>query len=288
MNVVIVESPAKAKTISKYLGKGYEVYASYGHVRDLPPKDGALDPDGDFAMLWDVDSKSAKRLAEIAKAVKGASRISLAADPDREGDALYWHVLQALTSRTDPRGDARGAGRIHRGPQTRDPRGHQSSARDRRRARRCLSRPPRARLSRRVQSFAGAMAQIAWRPLGWTGAIRRLAPGLRPRTRDRKIRVARILVHCSAFEDQDRGAFRCPARGGRWPADRPPRHRLGGGSGSLQGGPRRGQILGGRDRSQARHAASAAAVHDLDTPAGSLPQARLCACPDHAARPTAL
>ncbi len=99
MNVVIVESPAKAKTITKYLGKGYEVYASYGHVRDLPAKDGSVDPDGDFAMLWDVDSKSAKRLAEIAKAVKGASRIILATDPDREGEAISWHVLEALKAK---------------------------------------------------------------------------------------------------------------------------------------------------------------------------------------------
>ena len=99
MNVVIVESPAKAKTITKYLGKGYEVYASYGHVRDLPAKDGSVDPDGDFAMLWDVDSKSAKRLAEIAKAVKGASRIILATDPDREGEAISWHVLEVLKAK---------------------------------------------------------------------------------------------------------------------------------------------------------------------------------------------
>jgi DNA topoisomerase-1 len=99
MNVVIVESPAKAKTITKYLGKGYEVYASYGHVRDLPAKDGSVDPDADFAMLWDVDSKSAKRLAEIAKAVKGASRIILATDPDREGEAISWHVLEALKAK---------------------------------------------------------------------------------------------------------------------------------------------------------------------------------------------
>jgi len=99
MNVVIVESPAKAKTITKYLGKGYEVYASYGHVRDLPAKDGSVDPDGDFAMLWDVDSKSAKRLVEIAKAVKGASRIILATDPDREGEAISWHVLEALKAK---------------------------------------------------------------------------------------------------------------------------------------------------------------------------------------------
>jgi DNA topoisomerase-1 len=99
MNVVIVESPAKAKTITKYLGKGYEVYASYGHVRDLPAKDGSVDPDGDFAMLWDVDSKSAKRLAEIAEAVKGASRIILATDPDREGEAISWHVLEVLKAK---------------------------------------------------------------------------------------------------------------------------------------------------------------------------------------------
>jgi DNA topoisomerase I len=99
MNIVIVESPAKAKTITKYLGKGYEVHASYGHVRDLPAKDGSVDPDGDFAMLWDVDSKSAKRLAEIAKAVKGARRIILATDPDREGEAISWHVLEVLKAK---------------------------------------------------------------------------------------------------------------------------------------------------------------------------------------------
>src|SRR5208283_3566766 len=99
MNVVIVESPAKAKTITKYLGKGYEVYASYGHVRDLPAKDGSVDPDHDFAMLWDVDSKSAKRLADIAKAVKDADRIILATDPDREGEAISWHVLEVLKAK---------------------------------------------------------------------------------------------------------------------------------------------------------------------------------------------
>ncbi len=99
MNVVIVESPSKAKTINKYLGKGYEVYASYGHVRDLPAKDGSVDPDADFAMLWDVDTKSAKRLSEIAKAVKDADRVILATDPDREGEAISWHVLEVLKAK---------------------------------------------------------------------------------------------------------------------------------------------------------------------------------------------
>jgi DNA topoisomerase-1 len=98
-NVVVVESPAKAKTITKYLGKGYEVYPSYGHVRDLPAKDGSVDPDHDFAMVWDVDTQSAKRLAEIAKAVKGADRLILATDPDREGEAISWHVLEVLKAK---------------------------------------------------------------------------------------------------------------------------------------------------------------------------------------------
>ena len=96
MNLVLVESPAKAKTINKYLGKGYEVMASFGHVRDLPPKSGSVDPDHDFRMLWEVDPKAAKRLNDIARAVKDADKLILATDPDREGDAISWHVLQIL------------------------------------------------------------------------------------------------------------------------------------------------------------------------------------------------
>ncbi|CAN7158696.1 type I DNA topoisomerase [Phenylobacterium sp. LjRoot225] len=96
MNVVVVESPAKAKTINKYLGSNYTVLASYGHVRDLPAKDGSVRPDEDFAMSWDVDAKAAKRLADIADAAKGADTIILATDPDREGEAISWHVLEVL------------------------------------------------------------------------------------------------------------------------------------------------------------------------------------------------
>ena len=82
MDVVIVESPAKAKTINKYLGPNYEVLASFGHVRDLPPKDGSVMPDDDFKMLWEIDAKAAKRLSDIAKAVKEADGVILATDPD--------------------------------------------------------------------------------------------------------------------------------------------------------------------------------------------------------------
>ena len=97
--VVIVESPAKAKTINKYLGRGYEVLASFGHVRDLPAKDGSVDPDDDFAMRWAVDAKASKRLADIASAVKEADKVILATDPDREGEAISWHVLEVLKNK---------------------------------------------------------------------------------------------------------------------------------------------------------------------------------------------
>src|ERR1700704_2772724 len=96
MNIVVVESPAKAKTINKYLGRGYEVLASFGHVRDLPAKDGSVDPAANFRMLWEVDAKAQKHLNEIVRAVKGADKLILATDPDREGEAISWHVLEVL------------------------------------------------------------------------------------------------------------------------------------------------------------------------------------------------
>src|SRR6187401_2323699 len=96
MNIVVVESPAKAKTINKYLGPGYEVLASFGHVRDLPPKDGSVEPDNDFHMLWEVDARSNQRLNDIERALKGADKLILATDPDREVEAISWHVLEVL------------------------------------------------------------------------------------------------------------------------------------------------------------------------------------------------
>ncbi|MDO9589330.1 MAG: DNA topoisomerase, partial [Brevundimonas sp.] len=99
MNLVVVESPAKAKTINKYLGPDYTVLASYGHVRDLPSKDGSVLPDDDFAMSWEVDVKASKRMSEIAEAARKADRVILATDPDREGEAISWHVLEILTKK---------------------------------------------------------------------------------------------------------------------------------------------------------------------------------------------
>jgi DNA topoisomerase-1 len=99
MNVVVVESPAKAKTINKYLGSDYKVLASYGHIRDLPPKDGSVKPDEDFAMDWELDAKSSKHVKAIADALKDADNLILATDPDREGEAISWHVLETLRGR---------------------------------------------------------------------------------------------------------------------------------------------------------------------------------------------
>ena len=96
MDVVVVESPAKAKTINKYLGNGYIVLASYGHVRDLPSKDGSVLPDDDFAMTYVTDDQSAKRVKAIAYAMRDSDRLILATDPDREGEAISWHVMKAL------------------------------------------------------------------------------------------------------------------------------------------------------------------------------------------------
>jgi DNA topoisomerase I len=99
MKVVVVESPTKAKTINKYLGGDYIVIASYGHVRDLPAKDGSVVPDSDFAMSWEVDGKSEKHVRTIVQAVRGADGLFLATDPDREGEAISWHVNEVLKSR---------------------------------------------------------------------------------------------------------------------------------------------------------------------------------------------
>ncbi|HEY4123908.1 MAG TPA: type I DNA topoisomerase [Rhizomicrobium sp.] len=96
MNVLVVESPAKAKTINKYLGSGYKVLASFGHIRDLPSKDGSVKPDNDFSMEWEVDVRAQKRIKDIADALKGADKLILATDPDREGEAISWHVLEVL------------------------------------------------------------------------------------------------------------------------------------------------------------------------------------------------
>jgi len=99
MNLVIVESPAKAKTINKYLGKDFIVLASYGHIRDLPSKNGSVDPENNFKMIWEIDNFSKKYLKDITDAAKDSSKIILATDPDREGEAIAWHVKEFLNEK---------------------------------------------------------------------------------------------------------------------------------------------------------------------------------------------
>src|SRR5260370_22432803 len=99
MKVVVVESPAKAKTINKYLGSDYKVVASYGHVRDLPAKDGSVLPDSDFAMSWEVDGKAEKHMRTIAEAMRGADKLFLPTDPHREAEAISWHIREVLKTR---------------------------------------------------------------------------------------------------------------------------------------------------------------------------------------------
>ena len=180
MNIVVVESPAKAKTINKYLGPGYEVLASFGHVRDLPAKNGSVDPDADFRMIWEVDAKASKRLADIANAVKGADKLILATDPDREGEAISWHVLEVLKQKHALKGQ-----KIERvvfnaitkqavAEAMKNPREIDSALG------RCLPGAPRARLSGRLHALAGALAQVARRALGRTCAVGGAAACRRP------------------------------------------------------------------------------------------------------------
>ena len=121
MSVVVVESPFKAKTINKYLGSDFEVFASFGHIRDLLGKDGSVDPDKDFEMSWLVEADSNKRLKDIEKALQNHDQLILATDPDREGEAISWHIMDELEKR-----GAQGQGRQARGLQ----RDHQDAVKD--------------------------------------------------------------------------------------------------------------------------------------------------------------
>ena len=185
MKVVVVESPAKAKTINKYLGRDYEVLASFGHIRDLPAKDGSVDPEQDFHMVWELDDRGAKRVSEIAKAVKGADKLILATDPDREGEAISWHVLEALTARKAPQGHPGRARHLQRHHQGLGRGGDAQAPPDRPGPGRRLPGAPGARLPRRLQPLAGAVAQAPGRPLGRPRPVGGPAPRLRARDGDR-------------------------------------------------------------------------------------------------------
>ncbi len=282
MQVVIVESPAKAKTINKYLGPDYEVIASYGHVRDLPSKDGSVDPDADFRMLWEVDPKAQKRLNEIAQAVKKADGLILATDPDREGEAISWHVLEILRDKKALKDQK--VERVVFNAITKQ------AVLDAMRAPRAIDVAlVDAYLARRAldylvgfHPFAGPMAQAARRAVGGARPIGGAAPRLRPRTRDRDLRRPRILVHRRATGDAARRCLRGASFGGRRQEDHPPLGGNGGRGGGLPRGAECCRLHRGERGGEADAAPSAAAFHHFDPPAGSEPQARPRAGPDHA------
>ncbi len=290
MNIVIVELPAKAKTVNKYLGPGYQVLASYGHVRDLPSKNGSVEPDKDFEMHWDVEPKAAKRLDEIAKALKGASKLILATDPDREGEAISWHVLQVLDRKKAP-GRAFRSSAWFSTPSPKRPCSRPCAIRARSTARWSTPISPAARstissASPSPRCCGGSCPAPAppaacsrWRSASSATAssrsrnsrrrnIGRSWPSLRPpRTRPSP---ARLVV---GRRQEARQVRHCRRR-------RPPA-RL---KAALEGG--RFTVVELESKPQRRN--PAAALHHLDPAAGSLAQARLLAAPDHAARAAAL
>ncbi len=217
MPVVVVESPAKAKTINKYLGPDYTVLASYGHVRDLPAKDGSVDTEHGFGMTWEVAAESRKHVKAIADALKDDNALILATDPDREGEAISWHLEETLRDRKALKKDTpvsrvvfnaiteRAVTEAMKNPREVDMELVAG-----------LSRPPRARLPGGLQPVARALAQAARREIGRARAVGLPAPDRRARDGDRGLPRTGILDREGASGHAARAGIRGPAdRAGR-------------------------------------------------------------------------
>ena len=289
MNIVIVESPAKAKTINKYLGSSYEVLASFGHVRDLPAKNGSVDPDANFQMIWEIDPKANSRLNDIAKALKGADRLILATDPDREGEAISWHVLEVLKEKRalkDQKIERVVFNAITKQAVTD---AMKSAAPDRWRAGRRLYGAPRAGLSGRLHALARAVAQAAGRALGRAACSRWRCGWSATASSRSKSSSPREYWSLVATLTTPRGdAFEARLVG----ADGKKIQRLDIGSGAeaedLQKAIEAALFKVSTVEAQPGAPQSAGAFHHLDAAAGSQPQARLCAGAHHADRAAAL
>ncbi len=288
MNVVIVELPAKAKTINKYLGKDYEVYPSYGHVRDLPAKDGSVDPDADFAMLWDVDVKSAKRLAEIARAVKDADTVILATDPDREGEAISWHVLEVLKAKRvlkDKRVQRVVFNAITRSAvleAMQNPREIDEALVD-------------AYLARRALDYLVGfnLSPVLWRKLPGARSAGRVQSVALRLVCDRELEIeAFVAREYWSLVAHLKTAAGAPFTARLVGADGKKITRLDIGAGAeaeaFKVALDNAAFKVAEIEAQARQAPSGRALHHLDAAAGGLPQARLCARAHHAARPAPL
>ena len=288
MHVVVVESPTKASTINRYLGRDYRVVASMGHVRDLPPKDGSVRPDESFAMDWAVTDGAEKNLRAIVNALRGAEVLYLATDPDREGEAISWHVLEELGRRNKLNGipvkrvvftEITKSAVLDAIAQPRDVDGDLVDAYKARRALDYLVG---------LHPFAGAVAQAARRTFGGPRAVRRAPAGVRPRSGDRSVRGPGILVRRGGSHDASRRASAGPARRSRRREARQVRPRRRGGGRSCGGAGLRGALPRRGDQEQAGQAKPRTALYHLHPPAGGRAQAGLRRPADHASRPTAL
>ena len=288
MNIVVVESPAKAKTINKYLGPGYEVLASFGHVRDLPAKNGSVDPDADFNMIWEVDAKAQKRLADIARAVKGADKLILATDPDREGEAISWHVLEVLKEKGALKGQK--IERVVFNAITK-----QSVAEAMKHPREIDAALVDAYLARRALDYlvGFTLSPVLWRKLPGARSAGRVQSVALRLVADRELEIEKFvareywsLVATLATPRNETFEARLDRR--RRQEDPAPRHRHGRRSARLQARPRDRAVHRLLGRGQARQAQSPAPVHHLDDAAGGEPQARLRAGAHDARRAAAL
>ena len=277
MNVVVVESPAKAKTINKYLGRGYEVLASFGHVRDLPAKNGSVDPDHDFKMIWEVDPKAQKRLNDIAQAVKGADKLILATDPDREGEAISWHVLEmlkekkALKDQNVERVVFNAITKQSVNEAMANPRNIDGALVD-------------AYLARRALDYlvGFTLSPVLWRKLPGARSAGRVQSVALRLVCDRELEIEKFVARefwslVATLGDAARRHVRGPAGRCRRQEDSAPRHRIGCGGAGLQGRAGARSLHGRGRRGEADQAQSLSAVHHLDPAAGSKPQTRICA-----------
>ena len=288
MNIVIVESPAKAKTINKYLGASYEVLASFGHVRDLPAKNGSVDPDANFQMIWEIDPKAAGRLNDIAKALKGADKLILATDPDREGEAISWHVLEVLKEKRalkDHKIERVVFNAITKQAVTeamKNPRQIDGALVDAYMARRALD-----------YLVGFTLSPVLWRKLPGARSAGRVQSVALRLVCDRELEIEKFIPReywsLVATLTTPRGdAFEARLIG----ADGKKIQRLDIGTGAeaedLKKAIEAADFLGFHGRGKAGAAQSAGALHHLDAAAGSQPQDGLCAGAYHADRAAAL
>ena len=280
-SLVIVESPAKAKTIEKFLGKGYKVLASYGHVRALPSKQGMVDVAHDFEPHYQVLPESSKHIALLRKEVKDADELILATDPDREGEAIAWHLLQALGIDEGAEHPAGQAGHLPRNHQGGDPGRHGRAGTDLPRPGRRPAGPLDPRLPGRLQPLALSLEEDPLRALRRPRPVGGAAPDLRPGEGDRGLRQPGVLdprraprrrrqtVLQGASVRRRRQETRQVRRYRRNPGRRP-------GAGDYRAG-----ISRCDDSAQREEAQPGRPLHHQHPAAGGEPQARLLGAQDH-------